>query len=84
MFFLQNVVNLGAVKVKSNPNIEYINPEKRNCYFDHEHPPNNPLTAHQKYSQVWIRVFLPSAKPHGQQVAFRVRDEEGGRRRREG
>ena len=55
--FLQNVVNLGAVKVTSNPNIEYIDPEKRNCYFDHEHPPNYPLTAHQKYSQVWIRGF---------------------------
>ena len=49
---MQNVVNLGAVKVTSNPNIEYIDPEKRNCYFDHEHPPNQPLTAHKKYSQV--------------------------------
>ena len=24
------------------------------------------------------RLFLPSAKPHGQQVAFRTREEEGG------
>jgi len=38
--------------VKSDRNIEYIDPEKRNCYFDDEHPPNQPLTAHKKYSQV--------------------------------
>ena len=55
---MQNVVNIGAVKVKSDTNIEYIDPEKRNCYFDHEHPPNLPLTAHKKYSQVQGRINL--------------------------
>ena len=52
------MVNLGAVKVKSDRNIEYIDPEKRNCYFDDEHPPNQPLTAHKKYSQVYYRDFV--------------------------
>ena len=51
------MVNLGAVKVKSDRNIEYIDPEKRNCYFDDEHPPNQPLTAHKKYSQVLLSWF---------------------------
>ena len=55
---MQNVVNIGAVKVKSDTNIEYIDGEKRNCYFDHEHPPNLPLTAHKKYSQVQGRINL--------------------------
>ena len=47
------MVSLGGVKVISNPNIASITPEKRGtgCYFDHEHPPGHPLTAHQKYSQ---------------------------------
>ena len=54
--FVQNMVSLGGVKVISNPNIASIAPEKRKCYFDHEHPPHQPLTAHQKYSQVQVRL----------------------------
>ena len=54
---LQNVVSLGATKVTPNENIESINPEKRQCFFDYEHPPNYPLKAHQKYSQVEILPF---------------------------
>ena len=46
------MVSLGAVKVVSNPRIASIAPEYRKCYFEHEHPPDQPLTAHQKYSQV--------------------------------
>ena len=56
-FTLQNVVSLGATKVTPNENIESINPEKRQCFFDYEHPPNYPLKAHQKYSQVEILPF---------------------------
>ena len=51
------MVSLGATKVTPNENIESINPEKRQCFFDYEHPPNYPLKAHQKYSQVEILPF---------------------------
>ena len=40
------------MKVTPNQNIKPINPLKRNCYFDYEHPPGSPLKAHEMYSQV--------------------------------
>ena len=49
---MQNSVSLSAVKVTPNPNIKSINPLKRKCFFDNEHPPNHPLQAYKKYSQV--------------------------------
>ena len=49
---MQNEVGLSAVKVTSDPDIRSIDPSKRNCYFDDEHPANKPLHAYQKYSQV--------------------------------
>ena len=49
------MVSLGGVQVVSNPNIASIAPEKRNCYFDYENPPDRPLTAHLKYSQVRLK-----------------------------
>ena len=49
---MQNEVGLSAVKVTSDPDIRSIDPSKRNCYFDDEHPANKPLNAYQKYSQV--------------------------------
>ena len=49
----QNKVSLAATKVTSDPNIQTIDPKRRNCLFSHEHAPNHPLKAHQKYSQVW-------------------------------
>ena len=52
LFDLQTEVSLSAVKVTPDPEIESMNPTKRNCYFDHEHPPNKPLKAYQKYSRV--------------------------------
>ena len=45
-------MSLAAVKVTPNSNIEPMSPTKRNCYFHHEHPENQPLTAHKNYSQV--------------------------------
>ena len=45
-------MSIGAVKVTPNSNILPISPMKRNCYFHHEHPENQPLTAHKNYSQV--------------------------------
>ena len=53
---MQNRVALTAVKVTPNKNIEYINPSKRECYFDHERPANQPLVAFNDYSQVRYRV----------------------------
>ena len=50
--FLQNEIILGATKVTPNQNIKGINPVKRNCLFEHENPPNQPLAAYKKYSQV--------------------------------
>ena len=50
--FSQNEVTMSAVKVTPDPNIESISPMKRNCLFEHEHPPNQPLVAYKKYSQV--------------------------------
>ena len=50
--FLQNEVILGATKVTPNQNIKWINPVRRNCLFEHENPPNQPLAAYKKYSQV--------------------------------
>ena len=50
---VQNKVSLGAVKVTPDPNINTMDPIKRNCLFHNEHPPNHPLQAHQNYSQVW-------------------------------
>ena len=44
----QNEVGLSAVKVTSGEDIRSISPNKRNCYFDDEHP----LQAFNKYSQV--------------------------------
>ena len=49
---MQNEVSLSAVKVTPDPAIRSIIPIKRNCYFDDEHPPNKPLQAYRKYSQV--------------------------------
>ena len=49
---IKNEVSLEAVKVTPKRNIEAMSPTKRNCYFDHENPPSQPLTVHQKYSQV--------------------------------
>jgi hypothetical protein len=42
------MVSIGATKVTPKDNILSADPEKRNCYFDHE----KPLKAHKKYSQV--------------------------------
>ena len=52
IIIMQNEVGLSAVKVTSDPDIRSIDPFKRNCYFDDEHPANQPLNAYQKYSQV--------------------------------
>ena len=47
------------MKVTPNPNIELIDPLRRKCFFDDEHPSNNPLVAYKKYSQVkWITWLL--------------------------
>ena len=54
------MVSLAGVKVISNPNVASIAPEKRKCYFDYEHPPGRPLTAHQKYSQVRLHIISRS------------------------
>ena len=45
-------MSLGVVKITANPNIEAIDPIKRDCLFSHEQPPNEPLSAYQNYSQV--------------------------------
>ena len=45
-------VGIGALKITPNPNIQSVNPMSRNCYFSHEHPPDQPLRAHRKYSQL--------------------------------
>ena len=62
MTFAQNDIILGAVKVTPNPNIKPIDPLRRNCYFDYEHPPCCPLKAHEKYSQV-IKSFTIFENP---------------------
>ena len=45
-------VGIGALKITPDPNIKSVDPLKRNCYFSDEYPPNQPLRAHQKYSQL--------------------------------
>ena len=55
--FCQNEVILGATKVTPNQNIKGINPVRRNCLFSHENPPNQPLVAYKKYSQVVGRLY---------------------------
>ena len=51
---VQNVVSLDAIKLTPNPDIETIMPQKRNCYFSYEHPPNHKLEAHRSYSHVGV------------------------------
>ena len=53
---MQNRVAITAVKVTPSQNIEYINPSKREGYFGHERPANQPLVAFNDYSQVRYRV----------------------------
>ena len=55
---LQNVVSLGATKLTPHLNIESVAPEKRNCYFESEHPPNNQLQAHHGYSYVCLKDWV--------------------------
>ena len=45
-------VGIGALKITPNPNIQSVDPLNRNCYFSDEPPPDQPLRAHQKYSQL--------------------------------
>jgi len=43
----ENLVAMGAISTKADPDIIGIRPEKRNCYFRHEHR----LAMHKLYSQ---------------------------------
>ena len=49
---------MSAVKVTPNPNIKSIDPLKRKCFFDEEHPLDHPPQAYKKYSQARYIQFL--------------------------
>ena len=57
---------MSAVKVTPNPNIKSIDPLKRLCFFDEEHPLDHPPQAYRKYSQArYIQFFLYFEKYNG-------------------
>ena len=66
----QNEVSLSAVKVTPDPDIKSLSPIKRNCYFDHEEPPNKPLKAYQKYSQVRLKLTNIQRSKNGLYVVW--------------